>query len=112
MYVKCLFLDQGDEDMEIEMVQRELNLSEILDKQIMSAIESDTDENNPKRMDVTSGQKDYAVIMQKCNEMRNKLKETLKMNEELQKKQVDLEVERDLLSGQIADYGSRILEIK
>lgn len=84
---------QDDSDIE-DMVQRELNLSARLDKQIMQVIKDDevvdgVTENNHQR----------------TNEVR-------KDNELLRRLKDDLEVERDIMKHQLAEYEDRILQLK
>ncbi|KOX75559.1 Pericentrin [Melipona quadrifasciata] len=98
---------QDDTDIE-DMVQRELNLSAHLDRQIMNAIESDTeDKKKTKRQtpcqDLQEG---------RCMELELKLTQANKINEELKKLKDDLEIERGMLKCQIAEYESRIFQLK
>lgn len=98
---------QDDTDIE-DMVQRELNLSAHLDRQIMNAIESDTeDKKKTKRQtpcqDLQEG---------RCMELELKLTQVNKINEELKKSKDDLEIERGMLKCQIAEYESRIFQLK
>lgn len=87
---------RGHDDSDIEdMVQRELNLSARLDKQIMQVIKND---------EVVDGitTEDH----QKMNEVQRKDNELLKRLKD------DLEVERDIMRHQIAEYENRILQLK
>ncbi|XP_067211849.1 golgin subfamily A member 4-like isoform X3 [Linepithema humile] len=86
---------QDDSDIE-DMVQRELNLSARLDKQIMEVIKDDAEE-------VAGGTTEGH--QQKLNELR-------KDNEILKRLKDDLEVERDIMKHQIAEYEDRILQLK
>lgn len=85
---------QDDSDIE-DMVQRELNLSVRLDKQLMQVIKDD---------EVVDGvaTEDHH---QRMNEVR-------KDNELLKRLKDDLEVERDIMRHQIAEYEDRILQLK
>lgn len=84
-----------DNDNDIEdMVQRELNLSARLDKQIMQVIKDDD-------VDGAAAEDDH----QRTNEIR-------KDKEFLRRLKDDLEVERDIMKHQIAEYEDRILELK
>lgn len=85
---------QDDSDIE-DMVQRELNLSARLDKQIMQVIKTD---------EVVDGiaNEDHH---RKTNEVR-------KDNELLKTLKDDFEVERDIMRHQIAEYEDRILQLK
>ncbi|KAG5347491.1 PCNT protein, partial [Acromyrmex charruanus] len=85
---------QDDSDIE-DMVQRELNLSARLDKQIMQVIKDD---------EVVDG-----VVMEDYHQKNN---EVHKDNESLKKLKDDLEVERDIMKHQIAEYEDRILQLK
>jgi len=85
---------QDDNDIE-DMVQRELNLSARLDKQIMQVIKDD---------EVVDG-----VVMEDYQQRNN---EVCKDNESLKKLKDDLEVERDIMRHQIAEYEDRILQLK
>ncbi|XP_071571557.1 uncharacterized protein [Temnothorax nylanderi] len=84
--------DTLDSDIE-DMVQRELHLSVRLDKQLMQVIEND---------EVVDG---IATEDQKTNEIR-------KDNELLKRLKDDLEIERDIMRHQIAEYEDRILQLK
>ncbi|TGZ57607.1 Uncharacterized protein DBV15_09844 [Temnothorax longispinosus] len=83
---------QEDSDIE-DMVQRELHLSVRLDKQLMQVIKND---------EVVDG---IATEDQKTNEIR-------KDNELLRRLKDDLEIERDIMRHQIAEYEDRILQLK
>ncbi|XP_011059724.1 PREDICTED: A-kinase anchor protein 9-like isoform X3 [Acromyrmex echinatior] len=85
---------QDDSDIE-DMVQRELNLSARLDKQIMQVIKDD---------EVVDG-----VVMEDYHQRNNEVR---KDNESLKKLKDDLEVERDIMRHQIAEYEDRILQLK
>ncbi|XP_018057886.1 PREDICTED: trichohyalin-like isoform X5 [Atta colombica] len=85
---------QDDSDIE-DMVQRELNLSARLDKQIMQVIKDD---------EVVDG-----VVMEDYQQRNNEVR---KDNESLKKLKDDLEVERDIMRHQIAEYEDRILQLK
>ncbi|CAK9818187.1 Pcnt [Anthophora quadrimaculata] len=94
---------QDDTDIE-DMVQRELNLSAHLDRQIMSAIESDTEDKiRRERQDHQEGR----II-----ELKLKLSQANKLNEEMKKLKDDLEIERGMLKCQIAEYEGRIFQLK
>ncbi|XP_033220646.1 golgin subfamily A member 4-like isoform X3 [Belonocnema kinseyi] len=107
--------DEGIED----MVQRELNLSAQLDRQIMDAIESEPEEG-VRRMEKHScnslnikpdGYKQEKLI-EKLSELKSKLRQTSKEKEELNRLKDDLEIEKEMLRSQVAEYESRILQIK
>lgn len=83
---------QDDSDIE-DMVQRELNLSARLDKQLMQVIKND---------EVVDG---VVTEDRKTNEIR-------KDNELLKTLKDDLEVERDIMRHQLAEYEDRILQLK
>ncbi|XP_018308232.1 A-kinase anchor protein 9 isoform X3 [Mycetomoellerius zeteki] len=85
---------QDDSDIE-DMVQRELNLSARLDKQIMQVIKDDEVVDGV----VTEDYHQRNNIVRKDNELLKKLKD-------------DLEVERDIMRHQIAEYEDRILQLK
>ena len=108
--------DEGIED----MVQRELNLSAELDRQIMDAIESEPEEG-VRRMEKHScnslnikpgGYKQQEKLMEKLTDLKLKLKQSSKEKEELNRLKDDLEIEREMLRSQVAEYESRILQIK
>ncbi|XP_018368606.1 PREDICTED: A-kinase anchor protein 9-like isoform X3 [Trachymyrmex cornetzi] len=84
---------QDDSDIE-DMVQRELNLSARLDKQIMQVIKDD---------EVVDG-----VVMENYHQRNNEVRK----DESLKKLKDDLEVERDIMRHQIAEYEDRILQLK
>ncbi|KAL6263194.1 hypothetical protein P5V15_005994, partial [Pogonomyrmex californicus] len=83
---------QDDSDIE-DMVQRELNLSARLDKQIMQVIKDDGE--------VVDG----VITEERINAVR-------KDNEMLRRLKDDLEVERDIMRHRIAEYEDRILQLK
>ncbi|XP_014473124.1 PREDICTED: A-kinase anchor protein 9-like isoform X2 [Dinoponera quadriceps] len=85
---------QDDSDIE-DMVQRELNLSAQLDEQLMQVIKDDGEE-------VAAG----------TSEGQQQPAQTYKDNEALRRLKDDLEVERDMMKHQIAEYEDRILELK
>ncbi|KAL6435525.1 hypothetical protein ACFW04_005475 [Cataglyphis niger] len=87
---------QDDSDIE-DMVQRELNLSARLDKQIMQVIKNDSNEE---------------IVEGATKEYQQKLSEICKDNKMLKKLKEDLEIERDLMKHQIAEYENRILQLK
>lgn len=87
---------QDDSDIE-DMVQRELNLSARLDKQIMQVIKNDNNEE---------------IVEGATKEYQQKLSEICKDNKILKKLKEDLEIERDLMKHQIAEYENRILQLK
>ncbi|XP_076684235.1 uncharacterized protein LOC143377145 isoform X2 [Andrena cerasifolii] len=101
---------QDDTDIE-DMVQRELNLSAHLDRQIMSAIESDTEERVCRAERQTQGQAQQETI-QRIMELKLKMSQASKINEELKKLKDDLEIERGMLKCQIAEYEARIFQLK
>ncbi|KOC61634.1 Pericentrin [Habropoda laboriosa] len=96
---------QDDTDIE-DMVQRELNLSAHLDRQIMSAIESDTEDKI--RVERQAPYQDH----QEGKIMKLKLSQANRINEELKKLKDDLEIERGMLKCQIAEYEARIFQLK
>ncbi|XP_072759638.1 uncharacterized protein [Anoplolepis gracilipes] len=89
---------QDDSDIE-DMVQRELNLSVRLDKQIMQVIKNDGNE------EILSG-------VEGATKEHQKLSEIWKDNKMLKKLKEDLEIERDMMKHQIAEYENRILQLK
>ncbi|CAD1471579.1 unnamed protein product [Heterotrigona itama] len=98
---------QDDTDIE-DMVQRELNLSAHLDRQIMNAIESDAEDKKK-----TKRQTPYQDLQERrYMELELKLTQANKINEELKKLKDDLEIERGMLKCQIAEYESRIFQLK
>ncbi|XP_046436296.1 nuclear mitotic apparatus protein 1-like isoform X3 [Neodiprion fabricii] len=112
--------DEGDIE---DMVQRELQVSARLDKQIMSAIESETEESGGTKrrierhacnsLDIEPvDQAKQEKIAQKYNDVRLKLKQANKSNEELTKLKDDLEIVVDMLKSQVTEYENRILQIK
>ncbi|KAI4487627.1 hypothetical protein M0802_011983 [Mischocyttarus mexicanus] len=114
---------QDDTDIE-DMVQRELNLSARLDKQIMNAIDSDHEEmvlqtkerepislcSSPYKKRIEDNQ--YDLLERKCTDLKLRLKNTDKMNEELLKLKDELEIEKEMLKCQVAEYENRIFQIK
>lgn len=107
------------------MVQRELEVSARLDKQLMSAIESESEEGggvgSKRRMEKhacnsldiePADQIKHEKIAQKYNDLRLKLKQVNKTNEELNKLKVDLEIVAEMLRSQVSEYENRILQIK
>ncbi|XP_014603127.1 PREDICTED: golgin subfamily A member 4-like isoform X3 [Polistes canadensis] len=114
---------QDDTDIE-DMVQRELNLSARLDKQIMNAIDSDREEmvlqgreresvsqcSSPYKKRTEDNQ--YDVLEKKCADLKLRLKNTDKVNEELLKLKDELEIEKEMLKCQVAEYENRIFQIK
>ncbi|XP_076180017.1 uncharacterized protein LOC143153085 [Ptiloglossa arizonensis] len=101
---------QDDTDIE-DMVQRELNLSAHLDRQIMNAIESDADDN-VCRVERQAHHRDYQEGIQRSMELKLQLSQANKINEELKKLKDDLEIERGMLKCQIAEYEGRIFQLK
>ncbi|XP_076236132.1 uncharacterized protein LOC143180351 isoform X3 [Calliopsis andreniformis] len=103
---------RSQDDIDIEdMVQRELNLSAHLDRQIMCVIESDRDVNICKEERQTrprSNEEDTQRFM----DLKMKLDQANKINEELRKLKDDLEIERGMLKCQIAEYEGRIFQLK
>ncbi|XP_043509217.1 pericentrin-like isoform X1 [Frieseomelitta varia] len=98
---------QDDTDIE-DMLQRELNLSAHLDRQIMNAIESDAEDKKK-----TKRQTSYQDIQEeRCMDLDFKLTQANKINEELKKLKDDLEIERGMLKCQIAEYEGRIFQLK
>nr|XP_033185460.1 A-kinase anchor protein 9-like isoform X1 [Bombus vancouverensis nearcticus] len=98
---------QDDIDIE-DMVQRELNLSAHLDRKIMNAIEND-DEDKKK----TERQTPYQDFQEaKYIELKLKLSQANKINEELKKLKDDLEIETEMLKCQITEYEGRIFQLK
>ncbi|CAL1686349.1 unnamed protein product [Lasius platythorax] len=87
---------QDDSDIE-DMVQRELNLSARLDKQIMQVIDNDGNEE---------------IVQGATKECQQNLSEIHKDNKVLKKLKEDLEIERDIMKHQIAEYEDRILQLK
>lgn len=87
---------QNDSDIE-NMVQRELNLSARLDKQLMQVIKDDTE---------------GAVVEGTAEEHQQRLNEVCKNGEVLRQLNNELEIERDIMRHQIAEYEDRILQLK
>lgn len=87
---------QDDSDIE-DMVQRELNLSARLDKQIMQVIKNDGDEE---------------IVEGATKECQQKLNEISLDNMELKKLKEDLEIDCDIMKHRIAQYENRILQLK
>lgn len=114
---------QDDTDIE-DMVQRELNLSARLDKQIMSAIDSDSEDFALKGMERESTSRcsspykkrtdedQWEVLVRKCAELKLRLKHADKVNEELLKLKDELEIEKEMLKCQVSEYENRIFQIK
>ncbi|XP_012282574.1 golgin subfamily A member 4 isoform X1 [Orussus abietinus] len=113
---------QSEEGTEIEeMVQRELNLSARLDKRIMEAIESEPEDGSARLVEIHHGntvngrspnQEQQENVIQRYSETRIRLKQALKVNEELNKLKDDLEIEKEMLRSQVVEYEDRILQIK
>ncbi|XP_044599405.1 centromere-associated protein E-like isoform X3 [Cotesia glomerata] len=110
---------QSSEGADIEdMVQRELNLSADLDRKILDAIENESEElTMGRRVDhacnsIKPFEQDIEKIMQQYSDIRRKLKQANKLNEQLLHEKNELEIEQDILKSQIMDYENRILEIK
>ncbi|KZC09212.1 Pericentrin [Dufourea novaeangliae] len=105
---------QDDTDIE-DMVQRELNLSAHLDRQIMNAIESDQEEEagacRVERQVHRSTNKERERV-QRSSELNLQLTQANKINDELKKLKDDLEIERGMLKCQIAEYEGRIFQLK
>lgn len=103
------FAERLQDDIDIEdMVQRELNLSAHLDRKIMNAIEND-DEDKKK----TERQTPYQDFQEaKYIELKLKLSQANKINEELKKLKDDLEIETEMLKCQITEYEGRIFQLK
>lgn len=94
------FVQRSQDDSDIEdMVQRELNISARLDKQLMQVIKDDTEE---------------ARVTTSVPSEEHQHKSNYKDNEaiDLRKLKDELEVERDIMKHQIAEYEDRILELK
>lgn len=87
---------QDDSDIE-DMVQRELNLSARLDKQIMQVIKNDSNEE---------------IVEGATKERQQKLNEISLDNMELKKLKEDLEIDCDIMKHRIAQYENRILQLK
>ncbi|CAL7942532.1 unnamed protein product [Xylocopa violacea] len=104
---------QDDTDIE-DMVQRELNLSAHLDRQIMNAIESDAEDKIKVERQTVQTQSPYQQEHQggRYAELKLKLSQANKINEELKKLKDDLEIERGMLKCQIAEYEGRIFQLK
>ncbi|XP_043495852.1 A-kinase anchor protein 9-like isoform X7 [Polistes fuscatus] len=114
---------QDDTDIE-DMVQRELNLSARLDKQIMNAIDSDREEivlQGRERESVSqcsspyikrTEDNQYDILEKKCKDLKLRLKNADKVNEELLKLKDELEIEKEMLKCQVAEYENRIFQIK
>ncbi|XP_054003067.1 pericentrin-like isoform X3 [Hylaeus anthracinus] len=101
------------EDTDIEdMVQRELNLSAHLDRQIMSAIESDTEDNACTMERQTQQHRDHQEGIKRSMELKLQLNQANKINEELKTLKDDLEIEKGMLKCQIAEYEARIFQLK
>lgn len=88
-------LSEDDSDIE-DMVQRELNLSAQLDEQLMEVIKDDGEEE----VEGTS------------KEPQHKSSQVQTNNETLRRLRDDLEIERDMMKHQIAEYEDRILKLK
>ncbi|XP_011700437.1 PREDICTED: thyroid receptor-interacting protein 11-like isoform X2 [Wasmannia auropunctata] len=86
--------DDSDIEDDIDMVQRELNRSAQLDKQLIQAIKDDEGVDG-----VTTEDHRQTNEVRKDNELLRRLKD-------------DLEVERDIMRHQIAEYEDRILQLK
>lgn len=112
---------QSIEGADIEdMVQRELNLSARLDQQIMNVIESESEETTPRKIEkhscnsltIKPAEHDRMErVMQKYSDVRQRLKQANKTNEELNKVKDDLEIEREMLKAQIGEYEIRIFQL-
>ncbi|XP_031829895.1 uncharacterized protein LOC116425825 isoform X3 [Nomia melanderi] len=101
---------QDDTDIE-DMVQRELNLSAHLDRQIMNAIESDQEER-PCKVENEMQYREYQEGAQRNSELKLQLSQANRINDKLKKLKDDLEIERGMLKCQIAEYESRIFQLK
>ncbi|XP_028981980.1 pericentrin isoform X2 [Diachasma alloeum] len=107
------------EDLE-DMVQRELNLSADLDKKIMDAIESESEDLSHRKIELHSCnsltikpvEPDLEKIMEQYLDIKAKLKAQSKVNNELTHQKNELEIEKEMLQSQIAEYESRILQLK
>lgn len=86
---------QDDSDIE-DMVQRELNLSARLDKQLMQVIKTDSGE----------------VAGRAAEEHQLRLNEIRDDNEILRRLMDELEIERDIMKNKIVEYENRILQLK
>lgn len=96
--LKDAFARRSQDDSDIEdMVQRELNLSARLDKQLMQVIKDDDGG------EVAGGTSE---------EHQHKSSHTHKDKEALRRLKDDLEIERDIMKHQIVEYEDRILELK
>ncbi|XP_043270421.1 A-kinase anchor protein 9 isoform X2 [Venturia canescens] len=112
---------QSIEGADIEdMVQRELDLSARLDQQIMDVIESETEETTPRRIEkhscnsltIKPAEHDRTEkVMQKYAEIRQKLKQALKANQELTKQRDERDIEKEMFKAQITEYESRIFQL-
>ncbi|KAG7207902.1 hypothetical protein KM043_009495 [Ampulex compressa] len=101
---------RSQEDTDIEdMVQRELDLSAHLDRQIMNAIESDGEDIVIKKIEKTDDR--GAVNAHAYTELKSRLSQANKANEELKKMKDDLEIQKDILKTQIAEYENRVLQL-
>lgn len=85
----------NDSDIE-DMVQRELNLSARLDQQLMQVINDDAKE----------------TMVGTSEEHQQKLNDACKNGEILKRLKDELEIERDIMKHQIAEYEDRILQLK
>ncbi|XP_011314815.1 A-kinase anchor protein 9 isoform X3 [Fopius arisanus] len=111
--------DRHPEDLE-DMVQRELNLSADLDRKIMDAIESESEDFSQRKMElhacnsltIKPVEQDLEKIMEQYLDIKNKLKTQTKLNTELSHQRNELEIEREMMKGQISEYESRILQLK
>ncbi|XP_063990407.1 golgin subfamily A member 4-like isoform X2 [Diachasmimorpha longicaudata] len=107
------------EDLE-DMVQRELNLSADLDKKIMDAIESESEDLSHRKIELHSCnsltikpvEQDLEKIMEQYLDIRAKLKAQSKLNNELTHHKNELEIKKEMLQCQISEYESRILQLK
>lgn len=122
------YLGRSQDDTDIEdMVKRELNLSARLDKQIMNAIDSDRDEivlqggrerdsvsqcSSPCKKVTEENHHQYEILARNCGELKLRLKQADKVNEELSKLKDELEIEKEMLKCQVAEYENRIFQIK
>lgn len=104
-----VFPDESQDESDIEnMLQRELNLSERLDRQLLNVIESESETSTDSNVERDR----YERIIEKYNDIKIKYKQGNKMNEELMKLKDELEIEKDMLRSQVLEYEHRVLQIK
>lgn len=117
----CAFAGDEDEDSDIEdMVQRELDVSAHLDRQIMHVIDSKAENAVLKRMQthscnsltISPMEQGWNGHTSEYNEVCTKLKQVTDMNKELKRIRDDLDIEKDVLKSHVAEYEDRILQLR